>query len=418
MKYTNLIALGITAFIGNALGAVHMGSENSYAFLSEKTPFKYSEFKDLILFGDSYTTTFANTISLETDVKKAKNEGNYVNWPIYLIQDHPLNLWDFAVAGAKVNHTILECEGGCVPMTTQYSYFKNQMALGKKYSNWSGYESLVGTWFGINDLMAKLSDVYYNQKTQEESDEIDYLLAQSIFNILGDVYEEGARNFLINLLPPMEKFPYFIENVWEELEGYVLNYNKNVIEFAKNFQSKYPSANVFVYNAYDEFNYLLENSSQYNIENIDKYPEDENPDSSTYLWRDINHPTNRVQKIIAQDIEKFLSQQEKDSKKLTGYTGDSTIPKECNTLEAGYPCCSKDNNVAYFRDSTSVWGVADGDWCGILPPSIDTCWAGYIGLPCCSTDTCTVLQFQDNAGSWGLENDSRCGITSANTLCQ
>ena len=50
MKCLNLIVLGST-FIGNALGSLTVGSENSYAFLSKKTTFKYSEFTDLILFG-------------------------------------------------------------------------------------------------------------------------------------------------------------------------------------------------------------------------------------------------------------------------------------------------------------------------------------------------------------------------------
>jgi len=301
-------------------------------------------------------------------------------------------------------------------MTRQYTYFNNQMALGKKYSNWSGYESLVGSWFGINDLMAKLSVVYYGRKTKEESNEFDFIFVESMFKVLKDVYDEGARNFIINLLPPMEKFPYFIENVWEELEGSVLNFNKNVIEFAKKFQNENTSANVFVYNAYDEFNYLLETSSQYGIKNIDKPPKDENPDSSTYFWRDITHPTNRIQKMIAQDIEKFLSEQEKVSKELTGYTS-TTSQNECNTLDSGFPCCSRGNDVAFFRDRTSVWGIENGDWCGIIPPTIDVCWSKYISFSCCSTDTCTVLQYKDNAGSWGLENNSWCGISSLNTLC-
>jgi len=45
--------LTITALVSFVFGAIK-GSESSFSYLSEKTPFNYSEFKDIIIFGYIY----------------------------------------------------------------------------------------------------------------------------------------------------------------------------------------------------------------------------------------------------------------------------------------------------------------------------------------------------------------------------
>jgi len=53
MMSFKLIFLAFTALVSTAFGA-KKGSETSFAYMSETTPFKYSEFKDIIIFGYIY----------------------------------------------------------------------------------------------------------------------------------------------------------------------------------------------------------------------------------------------------------------------------------------------------------------------------------------------------------------------------
>eukprot|EP00833_Pecoramyces_ruminatium_P013277 jgi/Orpsp1_1/1187309/evm.model.d7180000056753.1 len=99
MKSFKLLSIAITAIVGTVLGA-NKGSESSFSYLSKTTPFKYSEFKDIIIFGDSYTTV---SIDFNTMKYTGENLSGGKNWPQFLIDMHPMNMWNFAISGAVVD---------------------------------------------------------------------------------------------------------------------------------------------------------------------------------------------------------------------------------------------------------------------------------------------------------------------------
>ncbi|ORX75220.1 hypothetical protein BCR32DRAFT_249723 [Anaeromyces robustus] len=297
------------------------GSETSFAYLSNTITFNYSSFKDLIILGDSYSTSFLNHDSMVNDVLQIDSNltdevKGIKNWPTHLIKEHPINVYNFAVGGAPVDHDIIDNDKSCYSMTEQYEFFNNQMTVGKKYSNWTSDETLMTIWFGINDVFGKT----YAPIMQKYSNEvIDEMTAKSMFNIVNKLYDHGLRNFLFMNVPPMDKFPIFKD--YPDIIDYVIKFNNVIQKYVENFQSSKPDTNVFIYNAFDEVYHIMENKYQYNIIYTDDYSKgkNNNVNPDLYFWRDDSHLSNYVQSILTKDLDKFLTQQEKESKDLTGY---------------------------------------------------------------------------------------------------
>ncbi|ORX76943.1 hypothetical protein BCR32DRAFT_196619, partial [Anaeromyces robustus] len=188
------------------------------------------------------------------------------------------------------------------PMTKQYEWFTKNMLTGQKYSNWDGESSLFIVWFGINDINGK------SRITKKTSSEVDELITTSMFNMVNDMYDNGAKNFMFIYVPPMEKFPAYINNRNTNIKTEVINFNENLNKFAKNFQATHLDTNVLVYNSYDEFNYIMENKNEYNIEDITYECKVNNYQiCETYFWMDDFHPTQTIHKYLAEDINEFLN---------------------------------------------------------------------------------------------------------------
>jgi len=75
---------------------------------------------------------------------------------------------------------------------------------------------------------------------------------------------------------------------------------------------------------------------------------------------------------------------------------------------APYPCCSEGIESIY-EDEQGSWGVENNEWCGIEPvgQATSSCWS-LPGYPCCESTTEVV--FTDDDGDWGIENGAWCGI--------
>jgi len=315
MKSFTLFSIAITALVSTVFGA-KKGSETSFAYLSDTTPFKYSEFKDLIIFGDSYTTV---GIDFNTMKYTGDNLSGGKNWPQFLIDMHPMNMWNFAISGAVVDTKIVSGAMPATPMTEQYDWFLKNMAPGKKFGNWKGESSLFAIWFGINDL---------GSKGNNSGSQIDERIATSMFNMVDGMYKQGGRNFMIIYVPPIEKCPVYLNGMNSNIKAFVPVYNNILNKHAKDFQASHPDTNVFVYDSYNEFDYIMENRSKYGITNIDSTcgggfgfgfgwgnGGNNNCDSNTYFWKDVIHPTPTVHKPLAQDMNDFLEANEKASQK-------------------------------------------------------------------------------------------------------
>jgi len=315
MKAFNLMALA--ALISTAFG-VKMGSESSFAYMSETTPFKYSKFKDIIIFGDSYSTV---SMDVHTMNYTGYNMSGGKNWPQFLIDPiHPMNMWNFAVNGASVDPSIIGSVHA-TPMTQQYQQFLSTMSAGKEYNTWDGETTLFAIWFGINDLGAKRRYYYTNDEINDDS--IDEKIVDSMFKMIEGCYKEGARNFMFITVPNIEKCPRYSSSSLDlEIKSYIQTYNNVLNNHAKEFQASHPDTNVMVYDSYSEFEYIMENKLKYGIINTTSecngmkfgtfrfYGIFNICDTMKYFWADFIHPTPAVHEPLAYDIDAFLQAHE------------------------------------------------------------------------------------------------------------
>jgi len=89
---------------------------------------------------------------------------------------------------------------------------------------------------------------------------------------------------------------------------------------------------------------------------------------------------------------------------------EPTEPSTCKFEALGYKCCS--HCTAYTEDEDGLWGIENGEWCGIPDECIknyDECWSVKFGYPCC--DTCDVF-LTDESGEWGVKDLEWCGVPS------
>jgi len=125
--------------------------------------------------------------------------------------------------------------------------------------------------------------------------------------------------------------------------------------------------------------------------------------------------SNIVEQV--ESIENVLSVN-KDIKSITEQDPlviEVSSNENCNARRLGYPCCSKDNTEIYYHDENGDWGYDFelNQWCGLSLEGEDNniCWSELYGFPCCTE--CLDNTYVDSYGTWGIENDTWCGIKTS-----
>ena len=94
---------------------------------------------------------------------------------------------------------------------------------------------------------------------------------------------------------------------------------------------------------------------------------------------------------------------------------EEPIDENCWASALGFNCC-KTTKTVVFEDQDGSWGVEDDFWCGIVEDKEETCWSTKLGYPCCEVSN-AIYSVDDN-GSWGYENDHWCGLLKKNEECK
>lgn len=418
MKFCNIIIFALATIVVSTFGAAKQGKDSSFVYpATTGTPFNYSKITDLIVFGDSYSTS---TTDYNTMTYSGFNYSGGKNWELHLADDvHKMKLWNYACGGAVVDLTVVNGNAQYTPMTEQYKYFVNNMSAGKKFSSWKGESTLFAVWFGINDLGGK------NRWSGLTSSQIDENIMKSMFKMVEGMYTHGGRNFIFFYVPPVEKSPYYVNNGNANVIGAdIPNYNQALKKYAKAFSEAHSDATVFVYDAYSEFTYIMENKSQYGITILNAYCQNLSnwqwsgcQEPKNYFWADAIHPLYEVHKVLATDLDALFTA---NSKAVITTTTTTTVKKTtttttikptststaCWATALGYNCC-KENKVVY-TDASGQWGVENNAWCGIIAEP-GSCWSKPLGYPCCGSK-CPEVYYTDENGSWGVENGDWCGV--------
>eukprot|EP00833_Pecoramyces_ruminatium_P017333 jgi/Orpsp1_1/1191365/evm.model.d7180000085185.1 len=269
---------------------------NSLYYPSNKISFDYSNLKDIMIFGDSYSQTSTN---YETFKYTGENFSGGKNWPLHLIEIHKMKMWNFASDGAPTDNSYIN---GYHPhsLPNQYKIFKKQMTEGKQFNHWESESSLFTFWFGVSDM---INSEVSEEETIEKSLNV-------MFKIANKIYENGARNILFFNIPPLEKSPYAKIKELQYITQFVEKYNKAIKEKVKVYSKKHPEANVFLYDSIGEFNFIIKHHQKLNIIDtrntcIDSDLCDVN--RKNFFWYDYLNPTDVVHKYIADDLHIYLN---------------------------------------------------------------------------------------------------------------
>ena len=172
---------------------------------------------------------------------------------------------------------------------------------------WTSKDSLFGVWFGINDTGNRKST---DDLTNEDYEAMTFLM---YFRLLDELYQAGARNFVILNIPDLEYAPLVVSTggqpFWMEK---IASFNKLLPEYIKNFQKTHKDTNILLYDAFNESKYIRDNYTKLGIEEVDGIcPDIWNPDETClpkekYYWANDLHPCVAVHKALSEDLFKFM----------------------------------------------------------------------------------------------------------------
>ncbi|KAI4685853.1 uncharacterized protein J4E88_003690 [Alternaria novae-zelandiae] len=296
----------------------------------------WANVKQLFVFGDSYTQTGFDVNGTQPSPSNpfgnpaypGYTSSNGPNWVGFLSTTYnasDLLTYNMAYGGATVDSDLV------TPYAPTVISMKNQVrteflpTYGSHPATapWTSSSSLFAFFIGINDVG---NSWWLNNAT----------LYDTIFSVyadlLSDVYETGARNFLFLSVPPVNLAPqtlnqddggYAVEN-----EGKViLDWNKRLGEMVNAFQANHSGTKVFVHDTWGLFTKVIEDPASYEqtagVKNVTGYctaymngtPDWYTKDASCehpvneYLWLNELHPTFPIHNATADSIAQLLSKE-------------------------------------------------------------------------------------------------------------
>ncbi|KAG4087757.1 hypothetical protein H8356DRAFT_1727902 [Neocallimastix lanati (nom. inval.)] len=295
MKKIFYFILLLIIIIQNAY-AVIKGKDSSLTLLSKTSIFKYDNIKDLIVFGDSLSSVNTNFSDMTYNIKGI-SEGE--KWPIHLAKANGMKLWNYAVSGAVADFKIIPRKFFNTSYIDEYQMFLDRMSKGKKFDSWDGQSSLFAIWLGCNEIRC----IKHTQEVQK----VYNTAINIIFDKIEGMYKVGARNFLILNIPPLDKAPLKEDQNYNYYRYDIFYYNEKLSEYANNFFYRHPDTNIILYNANEQYNYVLLNYQEFGLfTGNTPWTVGRRYGLSRYFWFDNFHPTFRGHQIIADDITVLL----------------------------------------------------------------------------------------------------------------
>ncbi|EKM74491.1 hypothetical protein AGABI1DRAFT_47884, partial [Agaricus bisporus var. burnettii JB137-S8] len=220
-------------------------------------------FKNIVVFGDSYSTSFQGTTWVNHLVRQLQKRGCSPN------------VHNFAVPG----HTAEE------DLSDQLSLFFKKFPEQKSSDAISALDSGATTY-------RKFVYVHF-----ERSEALEFIV-EDIFDTVHDLYVKAqARNFVLIDVPPVDRSPQAIRlECMEKIEERVETWNKLLRTQAIEFQSKTTDATVLIFSSHKLFSDILDDPLEH------EFTEDDPETEGGGIWVDDLHPTSEVHDILGEQI--------------------------------------------------------------------------------------------------------------------
>lgn len=286
-------------------------SDNQFSFnhtIWQNDTTDTSSVNKVIAFGDSLSdkNNMYNASMWKLPNNASWFQGRFSNgrtWVEYLANDLNIPLYNWAVGGAAGDTEYLVIPG----LISQIQSWVEYMKFAKNYNP---QQSLFTLWIGGNDF------INYNRTPND--------VIHDLTDALTMLANNGAVNILLLNLPDLTAVPVF--NMGKNpanVQANVNEFNRQIINVAKNLRDKYPQIHIQLFDTYNLFNQMLINPPSYGFKNThdtclnisngsnlnylishNLQPSCENP--SQYVFWDSLHPTTQTHRVIATEIFKSI----------------------------------------------------------------------------------------------------------------
>ncbi|KAF4998608.1 hypothetical protein FGRMN_2934 [Fusarium graminum] len=255
-----------------------------------------SSIKNLVVFGDSYSTVGfwpggelpTSGSPLGNPALPGQTTANGLNWVGYLtstLNSSQVLTYDFAVTGATVDKEIV---------TTYAQYcVDDQVAQYKEYvaKKISKDDTLVAVWIGINDL----GEPFWKKADPPIEKTMD-----RYFELLKTLSEIGLKKFALLTVPPFaDQIPAMNgqpEADLKKLRSSIVSYNKELTERAASFASSHSGTQVTVFDTKPTFETAVKNFKSYGAKDSTCYG------GNDCLWTDTYHAGTSIHKALAKNF--------------------------------------------------------------------------------------------------------------------
>jgi len=266
-----------------------------YVHLSNSNPFIYERITDFVVFGDSYSQVNTNLTDMSYT---GKNRSRGKNWPVQLIDLHPMKMWNFAEAGATVDMSIINRDSH--DFKTQCHNFTKLIKDKKTTGEW-GKVGLFAIWIGSNDIRSM------DRKIQNKEEIYDRIMIE-MFKMIDVLYQKGARNLLIINVPPLEKIPFNKDGSFNEVSVDVDYMNNLLSKNIQSFADTHSDTNIFLYDIHHRINEIINHCTQYKFKDCrSDWRKHKIESIKLYFWSDLSHPTYQANEFFSNDIHGFLT---------------------------------------------------------------------------------------------------------------
>ena len=175
-------------------------------------------------------------------------------------------------------------------------------SMGKKFNKvWKSQNSLFGIWMGSNDV--RLVDGDDQTKHNLYNKALD-----KMSSILEDMYKNGARNFLIINIPPLETTPFSIKHNIDYVKKDADYFNSQLEYNMKLLSEKHEDINIFIYDVNKRFLDIVNNCNEYQFEDCkNAWVKTKQYPINKYLYSDMNHYTYKAYETFVSDIVDMLN---------------------------------------------------------------------------------------------------------------
>ncbi|KAK8905786.1 hypothetical protein QC760_005695 [Botrytis cinerea] len=295
-----------SALFASTQAAVVATSSSSAAVASTASSSASSGTKYLMVFGDSYTSDGfyggATLPSAENPLGVAlpgtTTDGG-LGWLGVVATELNSSLvlgYDYAEYGATTDNSLVN--GATHDLIAQVTEFETYAAHNASTAPWTEDNTMAIVWMGINDV----GNSYWDGFVTPYDAILDVYFAQ-----LQNLYDAGIRYFTLFTIPPFDQAPVFAEQTAQNMDyvrGNISTYNADLVTRLATFETANSGVTGTIFNTTESFYTVLDDPTTYGSPDATCM----NADGTSCLWYDTYHPGQAIQKLVAENFVKAMSE--------------------------------------------------------------------------------------------------------------